>query len=125
MTTKPNLKTYLAVFTRSPTSNNHKAWTALSADEQKSRAQKGMAAWMDWAAKNHSAISNAGGPLGPNTRIDHNGVKDAANNLAGFTIVQAASKDEAAALFKNHPHFSIFPGDGVELMEIMPIPETH
>jgi len=25
-------------------------------------------------------------------------------------------------LFENHPHFSIFPGDAVEVMEVLPIP---
>jgi hypothetical protein len=26
-------------------------------------------------------------------------------------------------MFENQPHFSIFPGDSVELMECLPIPE--
>jgi hypothetical protein len=28
----------------------------------------------------------------------------------------------AAKLFEGHPHFTIFPGDGVEVMEVLPIP---
>jgi hypothetical protein len=42
--------------------------------------------------------------------------------LAGFTIVQAESHEAAAKLFEGHPHFTIMPGEGVEVMEIMPIP---
>lgn len=29
---------------------------------------------------------------------------------------------EAASLFEGHPHFAIFPGDAVEIMERLPIP---
>jgi hypothetical protein len=25
-------------------------------------------------------------------------------------------------MFEKHPHFSIFPGDSVEIMEVLPIP---
>jgi ribosomal protein S17 len=38
-------------------------------------------------------------------------------------VVQAESQEAAARLFEHHPHFSIFPGDGVEIMECLPIPE--
>ena len=41
----------------------------------------------------------------------------------GYTIVQAESQEAAAKLFLNHPHFMIFPGDGVEIMECLPLPE--
>ena len=43
--------------------------------------------------------------------------------MAAFSIVQAESHEAAAKLFLNHPHFTIFPGDGVEIMECLPIPE--
>jgi len=36
--------------------------------------------------------------------------------------VKADSHDAAAKLFEKHPHFTIFPGDSVEIMEILPIP---
>jgi hypothetical protein len=39
-------------------------------------------------------------------------------------MVEAESQDEAARLFLNHPHFTIFPGEGVEIMEILPGPGT-
>ena len=32
------------------------------------------------------------------------------------------SHEAAAQLFLNHPHFTIFPGESVELMECLPIP---
>jgi len=36
--------------------------------------------------------------------------------------VQADSQVAAAKLFENHPHFTIFPGDSVEVMECLQIP---
>ena len=50
------------------------------------------------------------------------GVTDIRNNLAGYVIVRAESHAAAAQLFRNHPHFMLFPGDSVEIMECLPIP---
>ena len=38
-------------------------------------------------------------------------------------MVRADSHEAAAKMFLNHPHFAIFPGDAVEVMEVLPIPE--
>ena len=38
------------------------------------------------------------------------------------SVVRAESQEAAARLFENHPHFSIFPGDAVEVMECLPVP---
>ena len=37
-------------------------------------------------------------------------------------VVRAESHEAAAKLFENHPHFTIFPGEGVEIMPVLPIP---
>lgn len=42
--------------------------------------------------------------------------------MAGYVIVQAESHEAAAELFERHPHFAIFPGDSVEIMECLPLP---
>jgi hypothetical protein len=42
--------------------------------------------------------------------------------MSAYTIVRADSHDAAAKLFENHPHFTIFPGDSVEVMPVLPIP---
>jgi hypothetical protein len=42
--------------------------------------------------------------------------------MAAFTVVQAESQEAAARLFLNHAHFTIFPGEGVEVMEVLAIP---
>jgi hypothetical protein len=49
-------------------------------------------------------------------------VTDIKNVMAAYVIVRAESHDAAAKLFENHPHFTIFPGDSVEIMECLPLP---
>jgi hypothetical protein len=49
-------------------------------------------------------------------------VSDTKNNLAGFVVIKAESHEAAAKMFEKHPHFAIFPGDSVEIMEVLPIP---
>jgi hypothetical protein len=49
-------------------------------------------------------------------------VSDIKNNLAAYVVVQAESHAAAAKMFENHPHFTIFPGDSIEIMECLPIP---
>ena len=47
---------------------------------------------------------------------------DATNAMGAFTVVRAASHEAAAKMFEDHPHFSIFPGESVEIMPVLPIP---
>ncbi|BAM87283.1 hypothetical protein S58_12730 [Bradyrhizobium oligotrophicum S58] len=117
-----NSNTYLAVFLGSRTSSSWKAWEALSEDERRAREREGMAAWHAWVDKYKDAIAAMGGPLGKTKRIDKAGVNDIANEMGAFTVVRAASHEDAAKMFVNHPHFAIFPGERVEIMPVLPIP---
>jgi hypothetical protein len=83
---------------------------------------KGMQAWTDWMAKNASRIVETGGPLGKTKKVSKAGIADASNNLSGYVILETDDQDAAARLFEGHPHFTIFPGDGVEVMPVLPIP---
>ena len=84
--------------------------------------QKGMDAWQKWMEDNAPVIVDTGGPLGKTKSIDGSRVSDTSNALTGYVILAADSHDVAAALFENHPHFAIFPGDAVEVMPVMPMP---
>lgn len=86
--------------------------------------QKGLAAWQKWMADHAAQVVDGGGPLGKTKKTSKSGVSDASNAVAGYVIVEAPSQDAAAKMFLNHPHFTIFPGDSVEIMEVMPIPGT-
>ena len=81
-----------------------------------------MNGWMEWSTENAKSIVDGGGPLGKTKRINAKGISDAKNEICAYTIVRAESHEAAARLFLNHPHFMIFPGDSVEIMECLPIP---
>jgi hypothetical protein len=116
------MKKFLAVYTGSRTSVQGRAWDAMDETMRSARAAAGMSAWGDWMTAHQASLVEAGGPLGKTKQASMQGVADISNNLSGFTIVQAESHEEAAKLFEKHPHFSIFPGESVEIMEILPIP---
>ena len=114
--------TYLAIFLGSKDSPRMAGWMALSEAERKANEQKGIAAWKAWMEKHQGAVVGAGGPLGKTKRVSGNGIEDLANEMGAFTVVRAGSHEEAARLFQNHPHFTIFPGEAVEGMPILSIP---
>lgn len=116
------MKTFLAVYTGTPAALEKSGWNSLPEAERKQREQTGMQAWGDWMRQHQAAVVVQGGPLGKTKRVGSSGISDIRNNLAGFVVVKAESHDAAARMFENHPHFSIFPGDAVEIMECLPIP---
>ena len=114
--------TYLAVFLGSKTSPRMNEWNALTDEQRRARQQEGMAAWGAWAEKHQSVVVGMGGPLGKTKRVSRSGIEDAGNEMSAYVVVRASSHDAAAALFENHPHFAIFPGEAVEIMPVLPIP---
>jgi hypothetical protein len=116
------MKTFMAVYTGNAA--NFDQYIQANPDPQQRRKleREGMKAWMKWGEAHERDIVENGGPLGKTKRVTKEGVEDIRNNLAGYTIVRAESQDDAAQMFRDHPHFTIFPGDGVEIMEVLPIP---
>jgi hypothetical protein len=114
--------TYLAIYLGSGTAPAMAAWNALSEAEQKTKMADGIAAWKSWMEKHRDAIVVTGGPLGKTKKTTPRGVEDTVNALSGYCVVRAASHEAAAKMFENHPHFTIFPGESVEVMPVLPIP---
>jgi hypothetical protein len=114
--------TYLAVFLGSKSSPRRAAWDALPEGERRMKEQEGIAAWKAWVEKHQAAIVAMGGPLGKTKKVTQRGVDDISNQMGAFTVVRAESHAAAAKLFEKHPHFTIFPGDSVEIMPVLPIP---
>ena len=117
-----NSNTFLAVFLGSKTSPQMTAWNALPEAERQAKMQQGLAAWHGWVDKHKGAIVELGGPLGKTLKANAGGITEVSNAMGGFTVIRAASQQEAAKLFENHPHFAIFPGESVEIMPVLPIP---
>jgi hypothetical protein len=114
--------TYLAVFLGSKTSAASKAWNALPESERQAKQKAGGESWRGWMQKHHASVLEVGGPLGKTKSVTAKGIEDTSNHMSAFALVRAESHEAAAKLFEKHPHFSIFPGDGVEIMPVMPIP---
>jgi hypothetical protein len=114
------MKKFLAIYNGSPAAMDK--WASLSEVAKKDRQKEGIKTWSSWAEKNSKLITDIGNPLGKTKRVDENGISDTKNLLTAYTIVEAETHDEAAKLFLKHPHFSIFPGDSIEIMECLPLP---
>jgi hypothetical protein len=116
------MKKFLAVYTGTPASVEKSGWNELDEGKRKEREAAGMKAWGAWMVANAAVIVDSGGPLGKTKVTSAQGVSDTRNYLAGYVILNAQSHEAAAKLFEKHPHFTIFPGDSVEIMECLPIP---
>ena len=109
------MKTFLALYMGKPT-------LEPVAQPDPVTIQKGLTAWTQWMADHAADVVGTGGPVGTTKRVSKAGIADTHNAVAGYVIVRAESHEAAARMFENHPHFAIFPGDSVEVMEQMPIP---
>jgi hypothetical protein len=116
--------TYLAVFLGSKTSPRRAAWDALPEGERRAKEREGMAAWKAWMEKQQGAVVAMGGPLGKTKKVSQRGIEDTSNELGAFMVLRGDSHEAVAKLFEKHPHFTIFPGDSVEVMPVLPIPGT-
>jgi hypothetical protein len=114
--------TYLALFLGSKTGPRMKAWMALPEAERRAKEQEGMTARNAWVEKHHAAVSATGG-LGKmeDHRTRHRGREQ---RDSAFLVVRPESHEAAARLFEKHPHFTIFPGETVEVMSVLPIPRA-
>jgi hypothetical protein len=111
--------TYLAVFTSNKTSARWRAWYAMSEEERRAKDEVGLAALEAWDEAHRDSIVYEGGPLGPTKRTSPEGITDVVNELTVFVVVRAPSHEAAAKLFEGHPHFTIFPCDGVDVMPLL------
>lgn len=117
------MKKFLAIYLGSQSGPKMEQWNALTPEERQTREKAGMQGWFGFMKEYEKAFVDPGAPIGKTKAVDENGVKDVRNAISGYTILEAESHEAAAKLFENHPHFSIFPGESVEIMEILPLPQ--
>lgn len=116
------MKKFVAIYIGTASALERSQWGQLSETERNEREKNGIAAWMAWGRKHADAILDQGAPLGKTKRAAPEGLTDIKNVMTGYVIIQAESHEAAAKLFEGHPHFTIFPGDSVEIMECLPLP---
>ena len=81
-----------------------------------------MKAWGDWMGRVGSALVDGGAPFGQRTAVSDDGTSPAPSDQNGYTIVEAASVDDARALTDGHPFLS--EGKGrftIEVFELVPM----
>lgn len=108
---------FLAVYTMKP--EDFAAFRSLTKAEQDAIDAEGVPRWVAWETGNAAAIVDRGGMVGKTTRVTKAGVTEARNPLCGYLIVEAETAEAAARLFLDHPHLTVFPGDGVDIMPLV------
>ena len=112
---------FLAVYTMKP--EDLARFRSLPKSEQDAIDAVGLKQWLDWEERNAAFFPGRSGMVGKTKRVTRDGITDAVNNFCGYIIVEAETIDAAARLFENHPHFTVFPGDGVDIMPFLTDPE--
>ena len=108
---------FVAVYTMKP--EDVAAFRARPKSEQAAIDKAGLKAWEKWGKRNAAAIVATDVMVGKTKRVTKTGIVDAQNQIAGFLIVEAPDITAAARLFQDHPHITIFPGDGIDVMPVV------
>jgi hypothetical protein len=117
------MKKFLAIYLGSEEAFEKSGWKTMDQAARKQRQQTGTDAWMQWGKQHVKSIVDQGTPLGKTKLVDSGGISNTKNAISGYVIVEAESHEAAAKLFEKHPHFTIFPGVGVEVMECLDLAE--
>ena len=108
---------FVAVYTMRP--EDLAAFRARPKSEQEAIDKVGLKAWEEWCKRNAAAIVATDVMVGKTRRVTKSGIADAQNQIVGFLIVEAADIAAAAGLFQDHPHITVFPGDGIDVMPVV------
>ena len=84
--------------------------------------QKGMEAWMQWAAKCGDALVDFGAPLSGGQKLSKTGSSPSDKSVIGYSILKADDMNGAKALLQGHPHLEWAAGCEIEVPETMPPP---
>ncbi|MGD9802569.1 MAG: hypothetical protein AB7E80_11300 [Hyphomicrobiaceae bacterium] len=108
---------FVAVYTMKP--EDVAAFRARPKSEQAAIDTIGVKAWEEWSKRNAAAIVATDVMVGKTQRVTKTGIANAQNQIAGFLVVEAADITAAARLFLDHPHITVFPGDGIDIMPVV------
>lgn len=112
---------FLAVYTMQP--EDLAAFRARPKAEQDAVDAEGLPLWEAWEKRHAAMLVNLGGMVGKTLRVTREGIAPASNPFCGYVIVEAETIEAAAAIFHDHPHIGVFPGDGVDLMPFLAGPD--
>lgn len=79
--------------------------------------------WGEWMERVGSAMVDGGAPFGARAAVADDGSSPPPSDHNGYTIVEAASLDEARALADGHPFLAEGKGRfSVDIFELVPVP---
>jgi hypothetical protein len=93
----------------------------MMANSTPEQMKAGMAIWQAWQDKADSAILDVGAPLDHLHTVTAKGSAEGKSTITGYTLLQAASMEEAIRLMEGHPHFHV-PNASIEILESVPMP---
>lgn len=111
------MKKFVAIY-MAPAEEMQKMMKDATPEQQK----HGMDDWYAWMEKHKADIVDIGAPLGQNKRVTKDSISDVHNDVAGFSIIQAESHEEAAKLMQDSPNFAI-PGSYIEVLSWVDVPK--
>jgi hypothetical protein len=85
--------------------------------------KKGMEVWHQWAGKCGDKLIDLGSPLGNGQKVSSSGTSGSDKEVAGYSILQGESMEEAVKLLDGHPHLGWDEGCSIEIHESLPMPE--
>lgn len=82
-----------------------------------------MNAWKDWMGNMGDALVDVGNPMHSGVSVVDDGSDGKADELSGFSIIQAENIGKAKQLVKDHPFLSDKTGDfSIEIFELADTP---
>ena len=95
---------------------------SMAAEMTPEQRTKGMEAWMDWAKGIGDGLVDMGAPLANAQLLSPDGSSvQSGTDVAGYSVLQAESMEEAKELLKGHPHLAWNAACSIEVQETMPM----
>jgi hypothetical protein len=95
-------------------------WKKTEPETRKQAEQKMQGEWRKMDSDHAKMFVDMGAGVGKTKSVTAQGTSDIRNDIMLYTIVTAASHEEAAKTFEGHPHLQI-PQSSIEVMEINPL----
>ena len=94
------------------------AMKKMMAESSEADRKKGMEEWGTWMKENAAGFADIGGPIGKNSEVSAGGAVEKSNDVAGYSVVGAESKEAAIAFIQGSPHFKM-PGATADHAEVV------
>ncbi|MGR2751915.1 hypothetical protein [Agromyces arachidis] len=88
-------------------------------EQSAEEGQAEMQEWMAWGGRVGDALVDFGTPLGNGRAVGASGTGPSSSDVAGYSLVDAADADAAAALMEGHPHLKV---GTIEVLEALELP---